>query len=144
MNTNTNKNNNNRVNTVMTLLCVFGVVFWVWLIGSSIHDVSASKCSKSGCSNYKTSGSSYCYIHTPKKRTSTSSGKSASSKTYSGSSKNYSTTSSGSSYKSSGNSYKSSYDMPDVDDYDSFDDFMDDWDGNMPDGSDAWDYYDNW
>ncbi len=35
-------------------------------------------------------------------------------------------------------------DMPDCDDYDSWGDFMDDWDGKMPDGSDASDYWDNW
>ncbi len=34
--------------------------------------------------------------------------------------------------------------MPDCDDYDSLDDFLDDWDGCMPDGSDAEDYWDNW
>ena len=36
------------------------------------------------------------------------------------------------------------YEMPDCDDYDSYDDFMDDWDGCMPDGSDAEDYWENW
>ena len=34
--------------------------------------------------------------------------------------------------------------MPDCDDYDSYEDFMDDWDGRMPDGSDAEDYWENW
>lgn len=34
--------------------------------------------------------------------------------------------------------------MPDCDDYDSYEDFMDDWDGCMPDGSDAEDYWENW
>lgn len=34
--------------------------------------------------------------------------------------------------------------MPDPDDYDSYDDFMDDWDGYMPDGSDAEDYWEDW
>ena len=34
--------------------------------------------------------------------------------------------------------------MPDCDDYDCFEDFMDDWDGKMPDGSDAEDYWENW
>lgn len=34
--------------------------------------------------------------------------------------------------------------MPDCDDYESYEDFMDDWDGNMPDGSDAEDYWGNW
>ena len=36
------------------------------------------------------------------------------------------------------------YRMPDCDDYESYDDFMDDWDGNMPDGSDAEDYWEDW
>ena len=36
------------------------------------------------------------------------------------------------------------YSMPDCDDYDSYEDFMDDWDGFMPDGSDAEDYWENW
>ncbi len=34
--------------------------------------------------------------------------------------------------------------MPDCDDYDDWREFIDDWDGNMPDGSDASDYWDNW
>ena len=29
-------------------------------------------------------------------------------------------------------------------DYDDLDDFLDDWDGCMPDGSDAEDYWGNW
>ena len=37
-----------------------------------------------------------------------------------------------------------SKEMPDCDDYADYDDFMDDWDGNMPDGSDAGEYWDNW
>ena len=36
------------------------------------------------------------------------------------------------------------YDMPDCDDYESYEEFMDDWDGNMPDGSDAEDYWEDW
>ncbi len=35
-------------------------------------------------------------------------------------------------------------DMPDPDDYEDWGEFMDDWDGNMPDGSDASDYWDDW
>lgn len=34
--------------------------------------------------------------------------------------------------------------MPDCDDYENYEDFMDDWDGYMPDGSDAEDYWENW
>ena len=57
--------------------------------------------------------------------------------------------SSGSSYKKSTNkksSKKSSKNVewPDCDDYWDEDEFLDDWDGNMPDGSDAMDYWDNW
>ena len=41
-------------------------------------------------------------------------------------------------------SSEKNYEMPDCDDYESYDDFMDDWDGNMPDGSDAEDYWEDW
>ena len=34
--------------------------------------------------------------------------------------------------------------MPDCDDCESYEDFMDDWDGYMPDGSDAEDYWEDW
>lgn len=34
--------------------------------------------------------------------------------------------------------------MPDCDDYENYEDFMDDWDGYMPDGSDAEDYWEDW
>ncbi len=43
--------------------------------------------------------------------------------------------------KSSKKSYE---EWPDCDDYWDEDEFLDDWDGNMPDGSDAMDYWDNW
>ena len=39
---------------------------------------------------------------------------------------------------------KSCVEWPDCDDYETEDDFLDDWDGNIPDGSDAEDYWDNW
>ena len=41
-------------------------------------------------------------------------------------------------------SKKASKEWPDCDDYWDEDEFLDDWDGNMPDGSDAMDYWDNW
>ena len=34
--------------------------------------------------------------------------------------------------------------LPDCDDYEGYEDFMDDWDGYMPDGSDAEDYWEDW
>lgn len=88
-------------------------------------------CKKSGCGNTATYTDGYCGRHT--------SGKSSSSYSTSKSS-----TKSSSSYKKSSSSKKKSYSMPDCDDYEDFDDFMDDWDGCMPDGSDAEDYWDNW
>ena len=54
------------------------------------------------------------------------------------------TTKTSSSKKSSSSKKKYDYNMPDCDDYEDWDDFMDDWDGCMPDGSDASDYWDNW
>jgi len=47
-------------------------------------------------------------------------------------------------YSKNKSSGKDKYEMPDCDDYESYDDFMDDWDGNMPDGSDAEDYWEDW
>lgn len=47
-------------------------------------------------------------------------------------------------YYSSSKKRRIEYEMPDCDDYDSFEDFMDDWDGCMPDGSDAEEYWDDW
>ena len=127
-----NNNKNDRLNTVMILIGVFGVVFWVWLIGSAVMDVSASKCSKSGCSNYKSSGA-YCYVHTPK-----SSSKSTTTKSYSGTSNSYSSNSN--TYKSTSSGYKYS-DPYDVKSYKSADDFADDWADEFDDGDwgDAWD-----
>ena len=34
--------------------------------------------------------------------------------------------------------------LPDCDDYEGYEDFMDDWDGYMPDGSNAEDYWEDW
>ncbi len=52
-----------------------------------------------------------------------------------------------SSYKNSSHkksSKKYCTEWPDCDDYWDEDEFLDDWDGNIPDGSDAEDYWDNW
>ena len=98
-------------------------------------------CFKSGCKNKCAPGSSYCYIHKSSSNTKKNS-KSATTKKSSTSKK-----STGSSKSSRKRLTKKSYytdDMPDCDDYDNWGDFMDDWDGNMPDGSDASDYWDNW
>ena len=117
---------------------------------------SSRKCVASGCSNYCKSSSIYCYKHECSK---TSCHNKAINQGYCSTHANKSNTSS---YKSTSSSSKSSYnkskkssyskskskkryyDMPDCDDYDDYDDFMDDWDGCMPDDSDAEDYWDNW
>lgn len=63
--------------------------------------------------------------------------------------KNASSDSTSSTRSSSVNSKKNTsstkkQEMPDCDDYESYEDFMDDWDGDMPDGSDAEDYWEDW
>ncbi len=61
--------------------------------------------------------------------------------------KNSKKSSSKSSYQKSNSkksSRKSCAEWPDCDDYWDEDEFLDDWDGNMPDDSDAMDYWDNW
>lgn len=88
-------------------------------------------CKKPSCGNTATYTDGYCGRHT--------SGKSKSSYSTSKSS-----TKSRSSYKKSSSPKKKCYSMPDCDDYEDFDEFMDDWDGCMPDDSDAEDYWDNW
>lgn len=132
----------------------------------SVHAKSSDLCAKSGCNSKKYCGS-YCAAHDSCKIKSacktanyggrkickqSGCGNTASSDGYCGrhgnSSSSYKSTGktyskSSSSYKKSSSS-KKSYSMPDPDDYEDFDDFMDDWDGCMPDGSDAEDYYDNW
>jgi len=74
--------------------------------------------------------------------TSSKSDKSTDSKQTGSSNSKKSGSSSSSSKKSSNKN--NSYDMPDCDDYEDFDDFMDNWDGCMPDGSDAEDYWEDW
>lgn len=98
-------------------------------------------CCKPGCHNKCPAGTYYCSIHkssstTKKSRKTNTSKKTNTGKNNSGSSKN-------SRKKLTKKSYYTD-DMPDCDDYDNWGEFMDDWDGNMPDGSDASDYWDNW
>jgi len=83
-------------------------------------------CLRSGCYRAKATGSSYCSEHTIKTTSNSSKTTSSRKKSYNSSSKS------------------SKYEMPDCDDYEGYDDFMDDWDGCMPDGSDAEDYWEDW
>jgi len=79
------------------------------------------ECGASSCRNRKVSGTGFCSLH-----------------------KMYQNHPAYSNNTGSSSSSNSEYEMPDCDDYDSFEEFMDDWDGCMPDGSDAEDYWDNW
>lgn len=101
------------------------------------------------CDNKKPAitGSNWCYKHTCSKngcyaniREGVYCSKHQDTANQSTSSKNNSS----SSYISKYRSKKKIVNMPDPDDYDSYEDFMDDWDGNMPDGSDAEDYWEDW
>ena len=76
---------------------------------------------------------------TKKNYKSSYSNKKSTTKKSTGSSRYKKSTSKKSSKKSS-----KSVEWPDCDDYWDEDEFLDDWDGNMPDDSDAMDYWDNW
>lgn len=113
----------------------------------------AHTCQATGCNKGVKTGSIYCSSHTcntpnchriaNKGRYCTycSNGFEASNNS---SSKKSSTKSNTKSSTKSSYSSKKKYQMPDCDDYEDYDDFMDDWDGCMPDGSDAEDYWENW
>lgn len=88
---------------------------------------SVHKCKYTKCTS-KVTNEGYCYTHWKESNANTK-------KSYTPSRK---TTSSKSSTK------QKKYEMPDCDDYENLDDFLDDWDGCMPDGSDAEDYWYNW
>lgn len=102
------------------------------------------ECTVSTCDRCSVDGGFYCRIHTCKepgctnKATEDSGRCSSCEKAY----KTKNTSKKKTTYK-----YKSKSDeveWPDCDDYEDFDDFMDDWDGEMPDGSNAEDYWDDW
>ena len=114
------------------------VILIMAFIGSLFPEDHSKECIKADCSSEKASGSNYCYLHKPIPSSLSSSSSSKSNTTKS----NYSS-GTGGTYKST-TKKSSSKKMPDCDDYDSYDDFMDDWDGRMPDGSDAEDYWENW
>lgn len=119
----------------ITAICIIIILIIGSIIGSFKEDPTP-RCAKLGCDSTCASGSSYCYLHKPI---------TISREDYEPGYKNTKGKS------SSGNIYSSTYsyssgksNMPDCDDYDSYEEFMDDWDGCMPDGSDAEDYWGNW
>lgn len=121
---------------------------------------AAVTCAKRGCDRKTVKSSKYCSAHTcqrgdlgcynmvdganekcqsckakAKEEEKNKKSKGKKGKTYGGST---------SSSKDKSSSKKKKPQMPDCDDYEDYDDFMDEWDGRMPDGSDAEDYWENW
>lgn len=84
------------------------------------------ECSAPGCLRQKKDGYNYCENHIDTANTGNHSSGASSSHT------------------GSNSTASESFEMPDCDDYESYEEFMDDWDGCMPDGSNAEDYWDNW
>ncbi len=110
-----------------TAFAILTVMMALILCFSSPVEASAKKSNSKYSSSYKKS--------TTKKNTK---------KSYK---KNTKKSTGSSSYKKSSSkksSKKSCQEWPDCDDYWDEDEFLDDWDGNMPDDSDAMDYWDNW
>lgn len=114
-------------------------------------------CRNSWCHRMRQADSPYCIICEEKQKRvvedeKTYERKSTSSSTQGTISNTYGTTynASGVDTSNSGKTNKTQsstgkqYSMPDCDDYEDFDEFMDEWDGFMPDGSDAEDYWENW
>jgi hypothetical protein len=113
------KNSGNGMAGIIAVCFVIAVVYLSGLSG---------QCSRSGCTNQKASGSRYCYTHSYKSSTYSTSRKTAGS--YTSSRKNSS---------SSSKTYSDPYDVQDYDDpedfyYDNYDDF----DG-YEDAEDYWD-----
>ena len=147
---------------ITTLMMAAVIMFG---LNGMVVNANSYRCIHSGCNNKTVSGSNYCSTHKCKKSGCTNCGlkkyggycssshqnkskslSSSSSKkgSYNSSTSKKSSYSSTTSKKSSSSTSKRNYEMPDCDDYEDYDDFMDEWDGYMPDGSDAEDYWDNW
>lgn len=106
-----------------TAFAILTVMMALILCFSSPVEVSAKKSNSKYSSSYKKSATKKSYKKNTKKSTGSSNYKKSSGKK---------------------SSKKSCQEWPDCDDYWDEDEFLDDWDGNMPDDSDAMDYWDNW
>jgi hypothetical protein len=138
-------------------LLVLGIILIIGMIGSN-SDSSADTCIRSGCSNKRASGSSYCYIHKPYTGSTThSSGYSSSS--YSTGTGNRTTTSTAtsrsttSSYSGGSSSLKTNpttertynYLNNDPEDYDDPEEYADDaWGDDFDDWDEAYDYWEDY
>lgn len=149
--------NKGETSVFVSILLAFGIISLIGVIGMLLMPV----CSYPGCENAPKRGSKYCWNHsTSDSRHSSgshSSSESSSATTDESEDRWDSTTSSTDSYSTTTRTTTedpyiynrrtteaTEYEMPDCDDYEDYDDFMDDWDGDMPDGSDAEDYWEDW
>ena len=138
-------------------LLVLGIILIIGMIGGN-NDSSADTCIKSGCSNKRASGSSYCYIHKPYTGSMThNSGYSSSSySTGTGNRTTTSTATSGSttsSYSGGSSSRKTNtttertynYLNNDPEDYDDPEEYADDaWGDDFDDWDEAYDYWEDY
>lgn len=121
-----------------TVLCDYHAAKYVKKTGKET-------CSVSGCYATKNKTGSYCYNHTCRMD-------GCNSKVLGSNDDRYCSV-----HSSKGSTRRDTYmptkryaaskqkkEMPDCDDYEDYDEFMDDWEGEMPDGSDAQDYWENW
>ncbi len=125
--------------TFSKYLLVIAIVLLAGLIGCA-ENVSAQTCLHSGCNRKCYLGDRYCYKH----RTNTSTKQKNKNTNRTRNSRSSTMNKTGPYNKGNAANAYCIKDMPDCDDYGSWGEFMDDWDGNMPDGSDASDYWDNW
>lgn len=127
---------------VLCTIVIIGLIGFFALIIDSAASVVRNDhmCYELGCTETISGKARYCKIHQIRNDAKQRANQDAAKKKTTGS--NTSTPSSRTTVNS--NYKRTTTTMPDCDDYESYDDFLDDWDGNMPDGSDASDYWDDW
>lgn len=109
-----------------------------------VREQGYNDCADSGCYSYRMKSSMYCSRHTCEWTDCTH--KKSSNSDYCSTHERELENARKKRQQSTSSKKKATteYEMPDCDDYDSYDDFMDDWDGEMPDGGDAEDYWEDW
>lgn len=123
---------------------VIVTVLWVVVVIKTIPERDArikeeNSCIWSDCDHARKDGSIFCYYHAAKSSIETSKEVDR----IEASKENAKKAQDVEKVKNNSSSTKKS-DLPDCDDYEDYEEFMDEWDGCMPDGSDAEDYWEDW
>lgn len=148
---------NNNDNGLVSGLSILVFVLVIGLIAGS-GDASTNRCIKSGCSNTRASGSSYCYIHKPYNGSSTRSNASCKDKSTSAEKEGGKSAETGktatsiysrnsTSNRSSGTTNTRVYNSlnNDPEDYDDPEEYADDaWGDDFDDWDDAYDYWEDY